>query len=405
MTSTSVDATTAPPLARAPDNARAPRLPHIGALDGLRGLAIALVMFHHMTLLDPISPIDHVLKWMGGMAWCGVDLFFVLSGFLITGILLDTRGGPHYFRQFYARRTLRIFPLYYAMLFLYLVILPHSRWAQYIPKGDVVLPARYFWLYLSNIAMAMAGSFGISVLSITWSLAIEEQFYLVWPTVVRFVRGSALLWIALAGVVIPPVLRSVLVLHGANVIVPYVLTPCRLEPIAVGAILAMMMRSDGWALCQRAARIVVWLALGAIAVTFAVQGNPTIYGKPMQTVGYTFFALMFGALLVLSVSARPGNALFRVTNLKLLRFFGRYSYAAYLLQPMVVVFMRRSFIRPERFPAIAHSHIPAQLLFYAVGFSASMGLAVLSWHLWEKHFLRLKALFPYGRVPGDRSAK
>ena len=193
--------------------------------------------------------------------------------------------------------------------------------------------------------------------------------------------------------------------NRSNVIVPYVLTPCRLEPIAVGAILAMMMRSDGWALCQRAARIVVWLALGAIAVTFAVQGNPTIYGKPMQTVGYTFFALMFGALLVLSVSARPGNALFRVTNLKLLRFFGRYSYAAYLLQPMVVVFMRRSFIRPERFPAIAHSHIPSQLLFYAVGFSASMGLAVLSWHLWEKHFLRLKALFPYGRVPDDRSAK
>ncbi len=405
MTSTSADVTTAPPLARAPDNAQAPRLPHIGALDGLRGLAIALVMFHHMTLLEPISPIDHVLKWMGGMAWCGVDLFFVLSGFLITGILLDTRGGPHYFRQFYARRTLRIFPLYYAVLFLYLVILPHSRWAQYIPRGDVVLPARYFWLYLSNIAMAMAGSFGISVLSITWSLAIEEQFYLVWPTVVRFVRGSALLWIAIAGVVIPPILRSVLVLHGANVIVPYVLTPCRLEPIAIGAILAMMMRSSSWALCQRAARIVVWVAMAAIAVTFAVQGNPTIYGKPMQTIGYTFFALIFGALLALSVSARPGSALYHVSNFKLLRFFGRYSYAAYLLQPMVVVFMRRSFIRPERFPTILHSHIPAQLLFYVIGFSASMGLAVLSWHVWEKHFLRLKALFPYGRVPAERSAK
>jgi len=73
--------------------------------------------------------------------------------------------------------------------------------------------------------------------------------------------------------------------------------------------------------------------------------------------------------------------------------------------PAQAMMESRAFIRPERFPSILHSHIPAQLLFYAIGFSASMGLAVLSWHLWEKHFLRLKALFPYGRVPGDRSAK
>ncbi len=88
------------------------RRPRIGALDGLRGTAILLVMFHHTTLLQANVFPDRILAWSGGMAWCGVDLFFVLSGFLITGILYDTRTGQNYFRQFYARRTLRIFPLY-----------------------------------------------------------------------------------------------------------------------------------------------------------------------------------------------------------------------------------------------------------------------------------------------------
>src|SRR4051812_39004746 len=96
----------------------------IPALDGLRGIAILLVLFHHFTIYRPDRGLDKWLANIPAAGWIGVDVFFVLSGFLITGILLDARDRRHYFRNFYARRALRIFPLYYLVVFVGLILLP-----------------------------------------------------------------------------------------------------------------------------------------------------------------------------------------------------------------------------------------------------------------------------------------
>jgi len=165
----------------------------VPALDGLRGIAIILVMLHHFTYYRPTSGIDEQIVSVLIFFWTGVDLFFVLSGFLITGILLDTRGNERYFTSFYARRILRIFPLYYLILFLALVVLPKFPAVHTVLIGQdasVDLPPQWpYWLYLTNFSIADRG-WVHGWVDVAWSLAIEEQFYLIWPLVVWW-RGCA----------------------------------------------------------------------------------------------------------------------------------------------------------------------------------------------------------------------
>ncbi|HZJ61945.1 MAG TPA: acyltransferase [Kofleriaceae bacterium] len=160
----------------------APASEIVPALDGVRGLAILLVLAHN---LSPFESTRRLIDLSAGLTfdfgWVGVQLFFVLSGYLISGILLDTRGAPGYYRAFFGRRVLRIFPLYYGVLFLCLVLLPVLGLAP-----DALLADRrhsvWLWTYLINWAEPLGAA--IAVFPHFWSLAVEEQFYLVWPFVV-----------------------------------------------------------------------------------------------------------------------------------------------------------------------------------------------------------------------------
>jgi peptidoglycan/LPS O-acetylase OafA/YrhL len=169
-------------------------------LDGLRGLAVALVMLAHVTLFGaPRTRLDALLSAPFALGWCGVDLFFVLSGFLITRILLATRDSSSYYRSFWARRALRIVPLYWLLLAFFLLIVP--RVSALAPLGRLWLsgtqPAGlWYWLFLSNWKIAISG-WDAQALSIVWSLAIEEQFYLFWPFVVRRLDEQRLLVVCL----------------------------------------------------------------------------------------------------------------------------------------------------------------------------------------------------------------
>jgi peptidoglycan/LPS O-acetylase OafA/YrhL len=157
---------------------------HTPALDGIRGIAILLVLVHHFTLFDPITSVGAWLGFVALLGWSGVDLFFVLSGFLITGILIDARTSDRYFISFYARRTLRIFPLYYLVVFLCFVVLPYfPRWHELL-VGHANLPEWPYWTYLVNFSIAERDAFQHGVLDVAWSLAIEEQFYLLWAVLV-----------------------------------------------------------------------------------------------------------------------------------------------------------------------------------------------------------------------------
>jgi peptidoglycan/LPS O-acetylase OafA/YrhL len=135
-----------------------PQAGFIPALDGLRGIAIIFVMLHHFTYYRPTSGIDAQIGSVLFFLWTGVDLFFVLSGFLITGILLDTRGTERYFATFYARRTLRIFPLYYLVLFLAFVVLPQFPAVHTVLVGQAEIPPQWpYWLYMTNFSVAYGG--------------------------------------------------------------------------------------------------------------------------------------------------------------------------------------------------------------------------------------------------------
>jgi len=214
-------------------------------LDGLRGIAILLVTLFHYEVRE--------WPWRAGFAaplwtvvregWLGVDLFFVLSGFLITGILVDTKSNQGYFRNFYARRTLRIFPLYFAYLaavFLILPVLPRIAAWQAETPFDTQL---WFWSYLCNLVISLRG-WGASpqLVSDTWSLAVEEQFYLIWPAVVLLSSRRTLVGICLACIVGAIAFRTGLRLAHVPWVANVVLTPARMDSLTMGALVALAVR-------------------------------------------------------------------------------------------------------------------------------------------------------------------
>jgi peptidoglycan/LPS O-acetylase OafA/YrhL len=372
-------------------------------------LAILLVMLSHLTQLPGRTRFDIGWSMVARLGWVGVDLFFVLSGFLITGILLDAKGSAHYFRNFYARRVLRIFPLYYLILTLSLFVLPRLlppdkalRFASI--AGDEI----YYWLYLSNFAIAKAGETRHGVLDITWSLAIEEQFYLAWPMVVLFCTRRSLIQIAAALLGLSLAVRIGLRLTtGINAFSIYVLTPCHLDSIAIGALVAALAREPrSLAPLQRPARIAA-LILGPAALALALVESflaPDHFGPGFSpifnTFGSTLLAVFFGALLVLVQTAAPASTIDRVFTSSFLRTFGKYSYGLYLVHLPLEAAIRDRLFGPSTkrplffFPMLFGSEFPGQLLFYVVAAAAAFGVAWLSFHIFEKQFLKLKRLFP-----------
>src|SRR5687768_17069225 len=205
----------------------------IPALDGLRGIAIILVMVHHFTYYRPTYGID---AWIGSVVfffWTGVDLFFVLSGFLITGILLDTRGNERYFTTFYARRTLRIFPLYYLVLFVAFVVLPKFPAVHLVLAGQADVPPQWpYWLYLTNFSIA-DGGWAHGWVDVAWSLAIEEQFYLLWPLVIWLFPPRLVVWLCTAIFVAEVFARSFARASMAPSLPIFVVTWFRLDGLVI----------------------------------------------------------------------------------------------------------------------------------------------------------------------------
>jgi peptidoglycan/LPS O-acetylase OafA/YrhL len=382
---------------------------HLPVLDGIRGLAILLVLVHHQTILRFTTPFDRIVFRLTDLGWCGVDLFFVLSGFLITGVLLDAKGSPHYFRNFYARRTLRIFPLYYAVVFFSLVILPRlPPWRTMILSGP--LPADpegiFYWLYLSNFLYIWHNEFTHPTLALSWSLAIEEQYYLVWAVVVWITGPARLMWICGALVITALILRTALVMADVPPIVPYVLPFARMDALAIGGFVALALRHD--ILLRRLrpiARVAAPLAAVVVFALWARDVRNDRWQEPlMQSVGYTVLAVLFGCLIVSAVSASPDARIVRVLSHPLLRSFGKYSYAMYLLHVPVQMFVQRAFFQPSPVPMILGSQFAPQLAFFVVATAGAWLVAWLSWHLYEKHFLTLKRHFSPGTPRGLEGA-
>jgi len=377
------------------------------AIDGLRGLAILVVMCHHFTPAVSGSHLTRRMLETAHTGWIGVDLFFVLSGFLITSILLRTRSAPDYFLNFYARRTLRIFPIYYFTLAVVLVGLPammqvphlsqfiahwFGRLTQDLPP--MLNGQSWLWLYGTNVKVALEGERWGAV-NHFWSLAVEEHFYLVWPLVVYFVPRSNLKRVCLTLILGAPLLRAMLMLVGMDSVVPYVLTVTRVDSLAIGALMAVLISErDGlqiWRPRIGAAAIVSACGLATLILCYRRLDRDDFL---TTFVGYTFLALVSAWLVLAAAQIKSGTRACRVIANPVLRSLGKYSYGLYVTH----MFFAPTFVL--LFPwtglhKLTGSYANAIIAHAALSIACSWGIAWCCYHGFEKHFLKLKGFFDY----------
>jgi peptidoglycan/LPS O-acetylase OafA/YrhL len=370
----------------APQELRAPEWRHVAALDGLRGIAVIMVLFYHSAFISFegkgifISLIGHACR----AGWVGVDLFFALSGFLITGILINTIDDPAYFRKFYLRRSLRIFPLYYGLFFLLLLLTPvlAIRWNGSLP---------YFLLYVQNYAtyarLEISTRFGMIHLEHLWSLAIEEQFYLVWPFMVWLFRGRpSFLVIPLFILIACPIARIMALHYGLPAHVTYLWTPFRVDSLAWGAMAAMVQRYAKAGLRARLPLIAVLSGLSVILLIAIYrhgvldQYDPLMIKAGYSAVGFT----SFGTLLIL---LKAGSFPATLVSLSPLRWMGKFSYGIYVYH-----YIFNGYFGTLRAYTVnvTHFKVLGTLALVIQTFAVGIGLAWLSYNLYEKHWLRLK---------------
>lgn len=369
--------------------------PHVPALDGLRGCAILAVLLLHFTsaLGAPAGAPARLVKQAFSLGWTGVDLFFVLSGFLITGILADARDTPHRFRTFYVRRGLRILPLYYGFVLLLFVVPPLVGARAYTTAPADQLP---YWLFLQNYRPL--GNGALDFAGHLWSLAIEEQFYLVWPLVVFTLSRRNVLRVCAACLLGALAYRVAGMLAGTNLHTVYFLTPGRIDGLALGGAIALMARGAGG--LARLRRMAPAVLAASIAVLAGAALHPSGFdpgGAYMVSVGYSALAFFFGALLVLALDAGT-SPLPRLLSGGGLRFFGRYSYGLYVLHVPLIALGRMAGVSPDRF-AGTRWEMPGLLGYVALMAGASILVALASWRLYEKPFLDLKSRFTPRPLP------
>ena len=372
----------------------APSRVHVAPLDGLRGLAILMVLaLHFVGDSTPRGAVDGALVKMATYGTWGVDLFFVLSGFLITGILIDARSAPHYFRNFYVRRTLRIFPLYYSVLLLLFVVLPSLPVPYPAGLAESARHQGWLWPYGTNFYLAAHQDWALPYVSHFWSLAVEEHFYLLWPMIVLFCSPKVLERVCVGVTLGALVLRCALAFRGAGYVELAVLTPLRLDALCVGGFLASVVRSAGLERVGRWAKPL--LPAGTALVVLDSIAGARAQGTPHEVLVAargSFVALTFGALLVLSVVAARTSLLGRIFGNSVMRFFGKYSYGLYVFHG-VVAFALYERQTENVLAARLGSHLIAVLVQSAAGVVVSVLVAVASYELFEKHFLRLKDRF------------
>ncbi len=373
----------------------------IPELDGLRGLAILLILLgHHFNShfqAEPGSPLVYLIIALR-YTWSGVDLFFVLSGFLIGGILLEQRPALNYYRVFYVRRICRIFPLYYLLLllffgFLLLGVGPVSPWLFQHP-----LPFLSYFTFTQNFAsvyyVAYVGA-PAAWLGVTWSLAVEEQFYLVMPWVMRKVQPRRLPLILLSVIGLSILLRVFIYNNFAvGSIANYVLTPTRVDGLMMGVLLAYAVRQPRWWQKIIAQRRLVSLAFwllggGLVALNIWRQELTTADSIVMTTIGYTWIGLFY-TLLLLLLLLHQGQWVTAFFRNPVMRWLGEISYSFYLLHIPLIGLCFGWLLGMN--PRIANLK---ELLVSVLALALSLGLATISWHWLEKPIIRWGHSFQY----------
>ncbi len=370
---------------------------HLPGLDGVRGLAILMVMIGHFITVGDNLP-KNALGRLLHSGYTGVDLFFVLSGFLITGILIDSKDGPGFFRVFYIRRALRIFPLYYGLLAVswltVVFITPQDR--QVLQGQDSMA---WFWLYASNIGIAVKGDWLATPtwvgLGHFWSLAVEEQFYMVWPLLVFVLPVRWLKWLCAALVLASPLIFWVLMREWANfggsrggTAAVYVSTLSRLGVLAAGGWLAVVWREPG-----------TWQRLSPILPIMAVWAGVLLLLERSVAPGLSFaepslVLLLGGASVGMAAAGTGGRICRQFFESATLRWLGKYSYGIYVYHHALKPVWVRLFW-DGRLEGVAGGGWLATGCYMILATTVSLLLAWLSWKFFEMPILSLKSRFAY----------
>ncbi len=377
----------------------------IKELDGLRGVAVVLVMALHIfkrAAYFTKHPVLLAVSNLTTIGWVGVDIFFTLSGFLITSILLEAKSEVGYFRNFYARRILRIFPLYYFAIAFVLLFAPKVE-PEFTSQLGTALPVML--LYMQNWAMLFDGFHITQYLGITWSLAIEEQFYLLWPLIVFFLKKDQLIKVGAGYVFVSIAARVVGMMFwhdpGEAARFFYYTSFTRFEEIIIGALLAIFVTYDHGKDAIRRYSLPVFLAsfavfAGLCVLSFPDALHPEYANIPLVIGGYTSAAVFSAGLIGVFITHPPQNILKRLFQNPVAVFLGKYSYSIYLFH------MTAALILLDVFWHSGMRGWKPYVLYVVTTYIATVIISLITWNVLEKHMLRLKKYFEY-KSPAESS--
>jgi peptidoglycan/LPS O-acetylase OafA/YrhL len=369
----------------------------VDALDGLRAIAIFLVLLWHLTPnRNSDQGLSSIVFKIADIGWSGVDLFFVLSGFLITGILLRAKVSNSSFINFLMRRFLRILPAYFLALCIIFLFVPVVLRSYPIPSMSAQAP---YWFYVSNMFRSTPDLRGHIIVDHFWSLAVEMQFYVLWPLVVYRLTPETVLKVGLAALVLALTGRTVAVILDVNPFVTFAWLPFRMDGLVVGSLIAVAVHAG-----VRYERVKYALLLtlvggsifAALITYFGHAGYVLLKPKEspfsllvLRVILPCELSIVYGAALWISLQR---NLLSAVLSSSILKPMALYSYGIYIVHYLLVPIFERSF-GPQILVRWTGGQDTPVYLYFLLASSISFVLAMASYHLFEVHFLRLKPNF------------
>lgn len=325
------------------------------------------------------------------ITWSGVDLFFVLSGFLLGGILIDNRDSANFWRVFYSRRTLRIFPLYFFVLASFAILLaaaPNLPWLLSDP-----LPILSYATFTQNFVMGFESKFGSNYMGVTWSLAVEEQFYLFLPFIIRFTAPRLLPWVLAGLIVASPILRAMIFHYFSthHFLSVYVLTICRADALFLGVMCAWLYRFHGQFLARNILGLRLLLAALLISLILLSISGGSPYSRSMIFGGYTLVGLLYSVILLTSIVQRTGFVV-RITTSEPLTKLGTIAFGIYLTHQIVLGLTHGVLLGQS--PALKST---ADVLVTIGALAGTILISWLSFHYFERRFIILGHKVAYSK--------
>jgi peptidoglycan/LPS O-acetylase OafA/YrhL len=373
----------------------------IPALDGLRGLAILSVLIWHYSHFYEPAPgsMGALVLPLFKTTWSGVDLFFVLSGFLIGGMLIDNRAAGNLWVVFYSRRALRIFPLYFVVLLSFLFLISAGAVLPWLLSNP--LPTWSYATFTQNIKMGYENAFGANYLGPSWSLAVEEQFYLVAPFIIRYTAPRLLPRVLVALIAASWVVR-IATYHWWSTdhyLSVYVLAPCRADALLSGVLCAAIVRSNR-AISIIRGNLLAWrlgvTCLVAVTIVFSARYG-SLYSRQMIFGGYTLLAMLYSTILLTSLIETRGPLIWLLTR-RWLMGLGEIAFGVYLLHLIMLGFAYEWILGKS--PEIATLSDVAAVF---VAFAVTIGVSKLSWFAMERHLVGLGRRFTFTSSMPDRT--